>query len=56
MFIGDYDMVKARGKVSILLETRVKGRARSIRMHDRLYVPDLHLNLLTANKFILRGL
>src|SRR5450631_1639278 len=56
VFMGDNGMVEAVGKGSILVETRVKGRARSIRMHDVLHVPDLHSNLLSVSKLISRGL
>ena len=56
VFMGDNGMVEAVGKGSILVETRVKGRARSIRMHDVLHVPDLHSNLLSVSKLISKGL
>ena len=56
VFMGDNDMVEAVGKGSILVETRVKGRVRSIRMHDVLYVPKMHSNLLSVSKLISRGL
>ena len=41
VFMGDNNMVKAVGKGFILVETRVEGRAWSIRMHDVLHVPNL---------------
>ena len=50
------DIIEAIGKGSILLETRMKGRALSIRLYDVLHVPDLHFNLLLMSKFISRGL
>ena len=56
VFMGDNGIVEVLGKGSILVETRVKGRARSIRMHDVLHVPDLHSNLLSVSKLISRGL
>ena len=56
VFMGDNGMIEAIGKGSILMETRVKGRARSIRMHDVLHVPHLHSNLLLVTKLISRGL
>ena len=56
VFMGDNDMIEAVGKGSILMEIRVKGRARSIRMHDVFHVPDLHSNLVSVSKLISRGL
>ena len=56
VFMGDNGMVEAIGKGSILVETRVKGRVRSIRMHDVLHVPKMHSNLLLVSKLISRGL
>jgi hypothetical protein len=56
VFMGDNGMVEAVGKGSILVETCVKGRQRSIRMHDVLHVPDMHANLLSVSKLISRGL
>ena len=38
VFMSDNVMIESVGKVSILVETRVKGRVRSIRMHDEGYV------------------
>ena len=49
-------MVEAVGKSSILVETRVKGLVRSIRMHDVLHVPKMHSNLLLMSELISRGL
>lgn len=49
-------MKEAVCKGSILVELGVKGRARSIRIHEVLHVPDLHSNLFFVSKFILRGL
>ena len=54
--MGDNDMVEAVGKGSILVETRVKGSARSIRKHDVLHMPDLHANLISVSKLTSRGL
>ena len=52
VFMGGNNMIKAIGKGSILIETHVKGRARNIRIHDMLHVPNSHLNLLWwANSF-----
>jgi hypothetical protein len=56
MFMGDNGMVEAVGKGSILVETRVKGCSRNIRMHDVLHVPDLHSNLVSVSKLISRSL
>lgn len=55
-FKGDNSTVETIRKGSILVETRMNGHVRSIRMHDMLHVPNLHLNLLIVNKLILRGL
>ena len=49
-------MVEAVGKGSILMETRVKGFAWSIRMHDVFHISSLHSNLLSMSKPILRDL
>src|SRR5450631_1333284 len=56
VFMGDNGMVEAVGKGSLLVETRVKGRVRSIRMHDVLHVPKMHSNLLSVSKLISKGL
>ena len=56
MFTGNNGMVQAVAKRSILVEARVKGCAQSIRMQGVLHVPDLHSNLLSVSKLILRGL
>ena len=56
VFMGNNGMVEAVGKGSILVETRVKGRVQSIRMHDMLYVPKMHSNLFLVSKLILRVL
>ena len=54
--MGDNNMVEAVGKSFILVEKRVKGHARNIRMHDVLYVLKMHSNLLSVSKLILKGL
>ena len=56
MFMSDNGMVKDISKGSILVETRVKDRVRSITIHDVLHVPKMHSNLLSVSKLISRGL
>ena len=51
VFMGDNGMVEAC-KGSIIVETHIKGRAWSIRMHDMLHVPKIHSNLLSVSKLI----
>ena len=56
MIMGDNGMVETVGKGSILVETRVKGSVRTIRMHDVLHVSKMQSNVLSVSKLILRGL
>ena len=55
MFLSDNNMVETVGKGSILVETRMKGHRRSIRMHNLLHISNLHLNMLPVSKFISKG-
>ena len=56
MFMDDNGMVEAVGKGSVLVKTRVDGRARSIQIYDVLHIPNLHSNLLSVSKLITRAL
>lgn len=56
VFLGDNGAVEALGKGSILVESRVNGEVKKIRVYDVLHVPKLHVNLLSVGKLVSRGL
>ena len=56
MYLGDNGVVEAIGKGSMLVETCVDNKVKRIRIHDVLYVPKLHTNLLSVSKLVARGL
>ena len=56
VFMDDNSLVEVVGKASILVKICMKGRMRSIRMHNVLHVPKMHSNLLSVRKLILKGL
>ena len=55
VFLGDISMVEAVGIGSTLMETCVKDCMQSIKIHDILYMPNLHANLISVRKFISRA-
>ena len=56
VYLGDNGVVEAIGKGSMLVETCVDNKVKRIRIHDVLYVPKLHTNLLSVSKLVARGL
>jgi hypothetical protein len=52
MFMGDNGMVEAVGRSFRLVETRMKGYARNIKMHDVFHISEL----LSVSKLVSRGL
>ena len=50
VFLVDNGMVEIVDKGSILAENQVKGQKKRITIHDVLYVPKFHANLLSVSK------
>ena len=56
VFLVQNDMMEMVGKVSILVESQVKGQIKRITIHDILHIPKLHANLLSVSKLASKGL
>lgn len=56
VILGDDTVLQAVGKGSIVVDTEVKGRVKTITIHDVLHVPKLKANLLSVRHLVMKHL